>query len=51
MMHQQGINIQSLGIIANTAKLPHVRELACAEMIARVCKKLLRDVLQKTIIK
>jgi hypothetical protein len=40
-MHAAGINMRYLGRIASLTKLPHVRELAEIEMIARVAKHVL----------
>lgn len=40
-MHAAGINMRYLGRVASLTKLPHVRELAEVEMVARVAKHVL----------
>lgn len=42
LMHDRGINARYLGAIADTTALPHVREMAVCEMVARTCKAVLQ---------
>ena len=47
--HYYGINLGYLGKIAEKTTIPHIRELCLIEMFARVCKKIIFDLLaQKT---
>ena len=41
VMHRHGINVRHLGRIAEMTMLPHVRDTAVIEMVARVCKHIL----------
>ena len=43
--HYYGINLHFLGKIAERTTVPHVRELCVIEMFARVCKKIIFDLL------
>ena len=43
--HYYGINLHFLGKVAERTMVPHVRELCVIEMLARVCKKLIFDLL------
>ena len=45
LFHSKGINLISLGYIAEKSESPYVREFAINEMIARTCKKLLFSIL------
>ncbi|KAK3286683.1 hypothetical protein CYMTET_5771, partial [Cymbomonas tetramitiformis] len=48
-MHSRGLSMRSLGRVANMARdMLHVRHLCVAEMVARVLKHLLRDLLRLT---
>eukprot|EP00762_Andalucia_godoyi_P002670 ANDGO_03415.mRNA.1 Clustered mitochondria protein homolog len=38
-MHEAGINMRYLGLIAKRTKLPHIRQIAEIEMISRVLKR------------
>ncbi len=49
LMHQRGINVRYLGIIAEQTLMPHVREMAMCEMVARSCKTLLGERLRALI--
>ena len=42
IFHTHGINLRYLGWIASNTTLPHIKEICQIEMIARVCKKILR---------
>ena len=41
VMHRHGVNVRHLGRIAEMTALPHVRDTAVIEMVARVCKHIL----------
>ena len=41
LFHSHGINLTSLGYIAEKSESPYVKEFAINEMIARTCKKLI----------
>ena len=43
--HYYGINLHYLGKVAERTKVPHIRELCLIEMFARVCKKIIFDLL------
>ena len=47
LFHSHGINLTSLGYIAEKSKSPYVREFCINEMIARTCKKLIFHILAK----
>jgi hypothetical protein len=41
VFHENGVNMRFLGRLANTCLLPHLKEIAVIEMIARTAKKVL----------
>ena len=43
MFHEFGINMRDLGKIALDTKEQFVRELCIVEMVARTCKKIMRE--------
>ena len=43
--HYYGINLGYLGKIAERSTIPHIRELCLIDMFARVCKKIIFDLL------
>ena len=43
--HYYGINLYYLGKIAERSTIPHIRELCLIDMFARVCKKIIFDLL------
>lgn len=43
--HYYGINMYYLGKIAERSTIPHIRELCLIDMFARVCKKIIFDLL------
>ena len=43
--HYYGINLCYLGKIAERSTIPHIRELCLIDMFARVCKKIIFDLL------
>ena len=43
--HYYGINLHYLGKIAERTSVPHIREICVIEMFARVCKKIIFDLL------
>ena len=43
--HHYGINLHYLGKVAEKTTVPHIREICVIEMFARVCKKLIFDIL------
>ena len=43
--HYYGINLRYLGKIAERSTIPHIRELCLIDMFARVCKKIIFDLL------
>ena len=43
--HHYGINLHYLGKVAENTTVPHIREICVIEMFARVCKKLIFDIL------
>ena len=43
--HHYGINMHYLGKVAERTSVPHVREMCLIEMFARVCKKIIFDIL------
>ena len=45
LFHSHGINLTSLGYIAEKSESPYVREFCINEMIARTCKKLIFHIL------
>ena len=45
LFHSHGINLTSLGYIAEKSESPYVKEFAINEMIARTCKKILFSIL------
>ena len=45
LFHSHGINLTSLGYIAEKSESPYVKEFALNEMIARTCKKILFSIL------
>ena len=48
--HGQGVNIRFLGHVAQQTRLPHIKEICEVEMIARSCKKLIRQELRELIL-
>ena len=46
--HYYGINLHYLGRVAERTTVPHVREICVIEMFARVCKKIIFDLLGQT---
>eukprot|EP00946_MAST-07B_sp_MAST-7B-sp1_P002588 g2588.t1 len=49
-MHEHGINMRYLGRICELTKLPHIRDMANIEMLARTCKDVLNENLRKNIV-
>ena len=45
LFHSHGVNISSLGYIAEKSESPYVKEFAMNEMIARTCKKIIFNIL------
>ena len=45
LFHSHGINLISLGYIAEKSESPYIKEFAINEMIARTCKKILFSIL------
>ena len=45
LFHSHGINLTSLGYIAEKSESPYVKEFAINEMIARTCKKIIFNIL------
>ena len=45
LLHSNGINIASLGYIADKAKTPFIKEFCLNEMLARTCKKIIFHIL------
>lgn len=43
IFHQNGVNMRFLGKLANTCLLPHLKEIAIVEMVARTSKKVLNN--------
>ena len=43
--HYYGINLHYLGKVAEETSVPHVREICLIEMFARVCKKIIFDLM------
>ena len=43
--HHYGINLHYLGKVAERTSVPHIREICVIEMFARVCKKIIFDLL------
>jgi hypothetical protein len=43
--HYYGINLHYLGKVAERTTVPHIREICVIEMFARVCKKIIFDLL------
>ena len=43
--HYYGINLHYLGKIAERSTIPHIRELCLIDMFARVCKRIIFDLL------
>ena len=43
--HHYGINLHYLGKVAERTTVPHIREMCLIEMFARVCKKIIFDLL------
>jgi protein TIF31 len=41
IFHENGVNLRFLGKLATTCLLPHLKEIAIVEMIARTSKKIL----------
>lgn len=41
IFHDYGVNMRFLGMMADTCQLPHLKEIAIIEMVARTCKKVL----------
>ena len=46
--HHYGINLHYLGKVAERTRVPHVRELCVIEMFARVCKRIIFDLLAQS---
>ena len=49
--HYYGINLCYLGKIAERSTIPHIRELCLIDIFARVSKKIIFDLLVKTLLK
>ena len=47
--HYYGINLCYLGKIAERSTIPHIRELCLIDMFARVCKKIIFDLLAQNV--
>ena len=47
--HYYGINLCFLGKIAERSTIPHIRELCLIDMFARVCKKIIFDLLAQNV--
>ena len=45
LFHSHGLNLRSLGYIAEKSESPYIKEFAINEMIARTCKKILFSIL------
>ena len=45
IFHSNGINMFYLGKVAEQTTVPHVRELCIIEMISRICKRLIHQIL------
>ena len=43
--HHYGINLHYLGKVAERTSVPHIREICVIEMFARVCKKIIFDLM------
>ena len=50
LFHYYGINLSYLGQVCEQTKVPHIRELCAIEMIARVSKKLLFNIMSSKIL-
>lgn len=50
IFHSYGINMFYLGFISEQTSAPHVRELCLVEMIARVCKKIIFDLMSNKLL-
>ena len=50
IFHYYGVNLSYLGQVCEQTKVPHIRELCVIEMIARVCKKLLFNIMASKIL-
>ena len=46
--HYYGINLHYLGTVASRTTVPHIRELCLIEMFARVCKKIIFDLIAQS---
>jgi hypothetical protein len=47
--HSYGINMFFLGLVCEMTSVPHIREICLIDMIARVCKKIIFDLLSSKI--
>ncbi len=45
IFHRNGINMFCLGKVAEITSVPHIRELCIIEMIARICKRFIQQLL------
>ncbi|KAM3144382.1 hypothetical protein pb186bvf_003546 [Paramecium bursaria] len=43
IFHKEGLNIRLIGQVCSGTNLVHIKEMCLSEMIARVCKKVLRN--------
>ncbi|ORX60851.1 PH-domain-containing protein [Piromyces finnis] len=48
-IHENGINVRYLGLIAKLTKLPYIRDFCYSEMVARTCKHIFNDKLRKIV--
>jgi tetratricopeptide (TPR) repeat protein len=48
-MHENGINVRYLSLIAKLTKLPYIRDFCYTEMVARACKTVFNDKLRKIV--
>ncbi|KAG9393581.1 Clustered mitochondria [Carpediemonas membranifera] len=46
-LHRAGVNVRYLGLVARLSRVPHVRQHAVTEMIARTAKTILNDSLRR----
>jgi hypothetical protein len=49
--HGYGVNMFYLGLVAELTSVPHVRELCLLEMISRICKKMIYDMVAQKVIR
>ncbi|EAR93017.2 tetratricopeptide repeat protein (macronuclear) [Tetrahymena thermophila SB210] len=48
--HENGINMRYLGEVYNQSTLPHLKEICQVEIVARICKKIIRNKIFDSII-